>query len=112
MMNDDEIFCAALELDSEAEQRELVESLCEGDLEQVERVSGLLVTHRQLGGSDEDSQSILDRPDAVFQAFSSVDELKAGKQVGRYVLGELIGQGQRAWFFVPSSWCLSSARWR
>ncbi len=98
-MSDDEIFCEALELENEANQRKLVESLCEGDKDQFQRVWQLLATHHQMQGSDEDSQSILDRPDAVFQAFSGVDELKPGKQVGKYVLGELIGQGATSLVF-------------
>lgn len=98
-MSDDEIFCAALELETEAKQRELVESCCEGDTEQLQRVWELLSTNRQMQGSDDDNQSILDRPDAVFQAFSGGNELMPGKQIGKYVLGELIGQGATSLVF-------------
>lgn len=49
--------------------------------------------------SDEDSQSILDRPGLVFQVFSGANELLPGKHVGKYVLRELIGEGATSLVF-------------
>ncbi len=98
-MSDDEIFCEALELEVEAEQLALIETLCAEDSEQRKRILTLLETHRQLHSSGEDSQSILDKPDVVFQAFSGDDDLNPGKQVGKYLLCELIGQGATSLVF-------------
>ena len=98
-MSDDQIFCAALELETEAKQRELVESLCANDSDQAHRVWGLLESHRKIIGSEKNCQSILDRSALVFQAFSEDCELLPGKQVGEYLLRELIGEGATSFVF-------------
>ncbi len=62
-------------------------------------------THRKMLGFGEDSQSILDRPALVFQTFSETqtfsesNELLPGKQIGKYVLCELIGEGATSLVF-------------
>lgn len=93
-MSDDEIFCAALELASETQQRALVDSLCEQDREQWQRVTSLLKTHHQFNTNTQTKRpSILDQPAAVFQAFSQAAELRPGQQVGNYLLQERLGEG-------------------
>lgn len=93
-MSDDEIFCAALELESETQQQALVDSLCRSDPAQSQRVKSLLKIHHQCNATAQHSSlSILDQPAAVFQAFSQAAELRPGQQVGNYLLQERLGEG-------------------
>ncbi|XZE21749.1 serine/threonine protein kinase [Pirellulaceae bacterium SH449] len=99
-MSDDEIFGAALDLETEAQQQAMVESFCGSDKEQLQRIMGLLKTHHQLSSKTGiDSLSILDQQSAVFRAFSETEELLPGKQVGKYVLKKLIGEGATSLVF-------------
>jgi hypothetical protein len=79
-MLDDEVFCAALELETKEKQSELLRSLCAGDPDQMERVTRLLDAHREIQCSDQESQLILDRPELVFQAFAGGEELLPSRE--------------------------------
>lgn len=98
-MSDDEIFFAAIERETKAEQQEVLDSLCDGDSEQHQRVAKLLETHRKMNSPDDDSQSILDRPGVVFRTFSDQSELTPGKRISNYVLQEMIGEGATSLVF-------------
>ncbi len=96
-MTDDEIFCAALELDLADQQDLLIESLCQEDSVQLQRIRQLLHVYRQTAPGDQSlASSLLDRADEVYQAFSVTEELRPGQRVGPYVLVELIGEGATA----------------
>lgn len=98
-MSDDEIFFAALELETEEQRAELLNGRCCQDPEQRERVQRLLETHRRMQAPEQTQPSILDRSALVFQTFASTEELLPGHRVGKYILREQIGEGATSLVF-------------
>ena len=91
--SDDEIFCSALEYDSQEQQDRCAETESNGDEEQIARLRKLLRAHRQMKNDDGKETSVLDRPEEFFQAFSTDEQLRPGTRVGAYELVEEIGEG-------------------
>ncbi len=83
-----DIFCAALERDSLAEQDNYVSQACGDDAEMRQRVEALLKADREAG-------SFLAEPKKEIPATANLTPIseRPGTQIGRYKLLEQIGEG-------------------
>jgi serine/threonine protein kinase/Tfp pilus assembly protein PilF len=82
----DEIFCAAIELRTQAERVAYLDQVCGDDVEIRRRVDRLLAAHTQAG-------SFLAEPPPVAAAMIDVPGESPGLVIGPYKLLQLIGEG-------------------
>ncbi|MCU0718729.1 MAG: serine/threonine protein kinase [Pirellula sp.] len=88
---DEEVFTSALAFQSNEEQDDYVATTCVEDTSQLERVLGLLASHRNLAKVQ--TTFVLDMPDIVCNELMAEESITIGEYIGPYRIMQLLGEG-------------------